>query len=542
MIGGGTSCATPTATAAAALLISAAKQEGVQWSASRLRYAIYSTARPLEGIPTYQQGRGVIQIGKAWEALKALDKIHDWVPPQIDVSAPVKTVSSHFLATPDRGVGIFEREGWRAHQKGTREIVLTRRNGPVAPVTYELQWQGDSAAFDSAKSVSLPLNQPVKLPIEITTQESGAYSAILRLREPGMPVEALSILNTVMAAEALDNATGYSLRRELPVRRPGVNSVFVSVAPGTTALQIKLSKDSPETLALHYLPPDSDHVGYYKLALRRGTKQLIVPRPSPGVWELMLDNRMMQRDDSKFIRDLLGGGEFEPRPQPLTPTAVTLEVKLIRADVQFNRAADQIELHNFGAPLTGSPFWSGFGSEYHETTLLHAGDQKHFKIQVPDGSKLLKVDFTDLSDPVTDVSLLVYEVKQGKAALRDSIRGPDAPLVSVIPSPGAGEWIVVVDAYATPGAGVRGLYRDLIVHDAFGTLKPAEKTFSLSTDATWSTTLTAEPAAMPTAPRQLVEVLLFGTLLADIEKPGSPDLGAQEFTEAIAEVSESGSK
>ncbi len=174
--------------------------------------------------------------------------------------------------------------------------------------------------------------------------------------------------------------------------------------------------------------------------------------------------------------------------------------------------------------------------------MLHAGDQKHFKIQVPEGSKLLKVDFTDLSDPVTDVSLLIYEVKQGKATLRDSIRGPDAPLVSVIPSPGAGEWIVVVDAYATPGAGVRGLYRDLIVHDAFGTLTPAQKTFSLSTNATWSTTLTAKPAAMPTAPRQLVEVLLFGTLLPDIEKPESTDLGAQEFTEAIAEVSESDSK
>jgi len=37
---GGTSCATPVASAAAGLLISAAKQKGMKWDEARLRYAL----------------------------------------------------------------------------------------------------------------------------------------------------------------------------------------------------------------------------------------------------------------------------------------------------------------------------------------------------------------------------------------------------------------------------------------------------------------------------------------------------------------------
>ena len=85
----GTSMASPQAAGAAALLISAAKQQNVQKQPDQLRQALTSSARLLDTsrIGVYEQGNGLINVGAAWNLLKTNIKTVD-----ISSSVPVNTL------------------------------------------------------------------------------------------------------------------------------------------------------------------------------------------------------------------------------------------------------------------------------------------------------------------------------------------------------------------------------------------------------------------------------------------------------------------
>lgn len=522
-IGGGTSCATPTAAGAAALLISAAKQENVKWDEERLRFAMYSTARPMEDTPSYQQGRGLIQIGRAWEALKALDKIAGWTAPQIDVDAPVRTTSSHLLPTPHRGVGLYEREGWRPNQRGKREIVFTRRNGPSAPVTYQLEWQGDVSAFTSAKALTLPLNKPVALPVNIATRESRIYSAILRLKEPGMPVESLSLLATIVAAHAPAANEQYTFKQTLTVRRPGVESLLVYVSPGTTALQTTIAKDSAENISVYHHSPDVDRFESGP-QVGKGRAHTVIQNPGPGVWEILLYNRAMLRDYGK-LEDL------QPRPSPMTPTAVNVEVKLLRTAVEPT-GGETVTLSNTGAPIEGKALWSNLGSALEQPVTLRSGAQHTFTLNVPKGARLLKTQFDGLSDADAEVTLIAYQMVGSQAVKRQIVRGASGiPLVARIADPAPGEWRIVLDPYSLPAGEVKGTYRDLVVHDAYGGLKVQSDRFTIATGDQWRAAVTATPLARPLPPRRLVGVISLGVRAGG--QINDDETAPQSFGEAV---------
>ena len=67
----GTSMSSPNATGCIALLISAAKSEGMKISPARIKQALRNTASFIEGFSCLQQGCGMIQVQKAWDYLKA---------------------------------------------------------------------------------------------------------------------------------------------------------------------------------------------------------------------------------------------------------------------------------------------------------------------------------------------------------------------------------------------------------------------------------------------------------------------------------------
>ena len=88
--------ASPAATGAAALLVSAAKQSNVQKQPAQLRQAMISSARLLDTsrYQVFEQGNGLINVGAAWDLLKTNIKTVD-----ISSSVPVNTVISQFLAS-----------------------------------------------------------------------------------------------------------------------------------------------------------------------------------------------------------------------------------------------------------------------------------------------------------------------------------------------------------------------------------------------------------------------------------------------------------
>src|SRR5262249_13719068 len=110
-VDGGTSTATPMAAGATAILLSAAKQTNLSYAAMSLKAALIGSTRRPTNLREYEQGNGLIQSDAAYELLKSMA---GKAPIVVTASAPVKTVMSHLTPIPNQGVGIYEREGWKA--------------------------------------------------------------------------------------------------------------------------------------------------------------------------------------------------------------------------------------------------------------------------------------------------------------------------------------------------------------------------------------------------------------------------------------------
>ena len=67
----GTSMASPNACGAIALLLSAAKSQGVRYTPTSIRRALENTAQPIADYSVFSQGRGLIQVDHAWQHLLA---------------------------------------------------------------------------------------------------------------------------------------------------------------------------------------------------------------------------------------------------------------------------------------------------------------------------------------------------------------------------------------------------------------------------------------------------------------------------------------
>ncbi|TVR50958.1 MAG: hypothetical protein EA425_08310 [Puniceicoccaceae bacterium] len=66
----GTSMSSPSAAGVGALLLSAARQRGLETTPARVRALFMNAARPMDGIEVFAQGAGLIQIGPALELLE----------------------------------------------------------------------------------------------------------------------------------------------------------------------------------------------------------------------------------------------------------------------------------------------------------------------------------------------------------------------------------------------------------------------------------------------------------------------------------------
>ncbi|MEI9851492.1 MAG: S8 family serine peptidase [Sphingomonas sp.] len=125
---GGTSCATPAAAGGGALLLGAARLQGLPADVPALLRAIREGARFLPNLQAYEQGHGLIDLEGAWGLLASPGARFT-----VAVEGPV-ALSGAIPRAAARGPGLFEREGWTAGQSGIRALRLLRTGGPRAPV------------------------------------------------------------------------------------------------------------------------------------------------------------------------------------------------------------------------------------------------------------------------------------------------------------------------------------------------------------------------------------------------------------------------
>jgi tripeptidyl-peptidase-2 len=74
----GTSMSAPSVAGLGALLVSAAKQSGIEHSPARIRAALMNSAHFVENVEVFAQGAGLVQALPAWEHLKKSAKQSEW--------------------------------------------------------------------------------------------------------------------------------------------------------------------------------------------------------------------------------------------------------------------------------------------------------------------------------------------------------------------------------------------------------------------------------------------------------------------------------
>jgi hypothetical protein len=280
----GTSFSSPMAAGAAALLLSAAKQKkGVPHDAERVRWALLTSARFLDSYGAHEQGCGLIDVAKAWEALQRAP-----APVQIDCRGPVRLAAAPWGELSSTGPGLYEREGWVPGASGTRRLVFRRSSGPAGPVTYHLAWVGNDGTFAAAETLTLPLDRETPLEIKVTPAAAGAHSAILRLTDgrSGPPLH--QALVTVVAADDVPPpGEKLEVRGDVEWLRSGHH--FFRVPEKAAALTVAFTLAQGAGVRVSLRGPDG-HGPPCAPSVDGRTTRATVQSLVAGVWELVVDN------------------------------------------------------------------------------------------------------------------------------------------------------------------------------------------------------------------------------------------------------------
>jgi hypothetical protein len=494
----GTSMAAPQAAGAAALLVSAAQQSGVQAQPAQLRQAINSSARFIDRYGAYEQGNGLMDVGAAWNVLRQTVK-----PVTITSSVEVNTLLSGFLAKPGVGVGIYDREGVSAGDSYTREYTFTRTSGGSKAVSYALTWVGNDGTFSSAGSVALPLNKPVTLPVSVQPKAPGIHSAILNLDDPATPGIDHQTLNTVVAAEQFTADNNYTVTATDKIGRNQTRSYFFAVPAGTPAFKVDFSGpgaaagtgqarflrfhpygvgiDSNSSLSC-YTPSAGSCVG--------SPTSRTTSNPQAGVWEVTVEGR--RTSDAEYASYTLTasilGASVSPNPDTIASATVGVPV------------SRDYEITNLFGAFTGRAVGTSLGSAKMATPTIANLAQQEYVVEVPAGSTSLRATIGGTSDPAADLDLFV--LRDG-AVVSQSADGDSEESVT-INNPAAGTYTVLVDGYAVPAGTTTYKYVDVFANPAFGSVSVTDALADRPAGSSWTVPGSVQMKEAPAAGRVLL--------------------------------------
>ncbi|UFR04461.1 S8 family serine peptidase [Streptomyces sp. Go40/10] len=487
----GTSMASPQATGASALLLSAARQKGIDLTPAKLRTALTSTADHIKGVQAYEEGAGLIDIVDAWDAIKDDASAHEYT-----VKAPVDTAIDYALKTPGFGTGLYDREGGlKAGERKTYDVTVTRTSGPDKAVRHELRFAnnaGGTFRIVGDDDVRLPLNQPVTVKVQAAPGSEGIKSAILEVDDPRTEGVDKQILTTVVVAAPVK----YTYSASGSVQRNSTRSYFLTVPEGATSLEVALGglKDKSQTrfIAVHPYGVPSDNTStpycYNNYLDGNGCKPDVrsYADPQPGVWEVEVESR---------------------RTSPLLDNPYRLDVTVLGAD--FDPATVTVPEAKVGTPATatwkvtdtyaaldGKLVGGPLGSARTTRPAIKEGETQTSTVEVPAGATSLDVAIGGVSDTAADLDLAVYD-SAGKEVGK-SADGDSEEAVSV-PSPAAGTYTVEVVGYSVPSGSTDYDYRDVFFSTALGSVT-VDGSAPVKLDTGDSATVTGQVTAAAQAP------------------------------------------
>ncbi len=494
----GTSMASPQATGATALLLSAAKATGRSIAPAQLRRALYTAANWIPGAPADGQGNGLYDVPGTWSLLS-----HGSIAPRgYTVDAPVCTPLSDFLATPGRGTGIYNRctpaeGGQRAGQTKSYPVTITRTTGPNLPLLHTLRWVGNDGTFSSPGLVLLPLNRPVTITVRANAA-AGVHGALLRIDDPLTSTVDAESMHTVIVSNA-PATPNFTFGTSGRVDRNLYKSYFVTVPVGAAALQVNLAglATGQQTrwiainpLGLH-IEASSSLVCYsnFSDAAACNPTSRAYLNPMPGVWELEVESRRTSPllQNPFQLTAAIQGVTVNPATTTLPAVTVGTPAPL---SWTLRNAFGPVRVHAQGGPL---------GSSVTARPTIAADETSTFALTVPAGASRLDVTIGNPSDPGADLDLTVFRdgVQVGSDADSDSEES-----VTLL-NPAAGEYTVEVVGFAVPAGTTQYDYRDVFFAPALGSVTTSSAITALSNGASTSVTGSVVVSSVPPAGRTL---------------------------------------
>ncbi|MFF3498145.1 S8 family serine peptidase [Streptomyces sp. NPDC003247] len=487
----GTSMASPQAAGASALLLSAAKREGIELTPADLRTALTSTADHIKGLQAYEEGAGAINVVDAWKAVEDGATAHEYT-----VEAPVDTAIDFALETPGHGTGIYDREGGlKAGQKKTYDVTITRTTGADKAIRHELHLENNAAGtfrILGSDEVKLPLNQPVTVKVQAAPQSAGIKSAILEVDDPRTEGIDKQVLNTVVVSTPV----AYTFTAKNSVQRNSSQSYFLTVPEGATSLEVAIGglKDKSQTRFISIHPygvavEDSSTVYCYNNYLdgngcRPDARSYTDPQP--GVWEIEVESRRTSPllDNPYTLDATVYGAAFDPET-----------VTVPEAKVGTPAAVSWTVTNDFAAvdgTLAGGPL----GSSKTARPTIADHENQTTTVEVPAGAASLDVSIGGASDTSADLDLTVYDADGNQVAQQAD--GDSEEAVS-IPSPAAGTYTIEVAGYSVPAGTTAYDYLDVFFSSSLGTVDvDGSAPVKLATGA--STAVSATVTALAPAP------------------------------------------
>jgi len=508
------------------------------------------SAKYVPNIPVYKQGNGVINVAGAWDLLRALDKAG--LPPTITSAAPVKHAYSALLVRPNEGVGLYERDGWTAGDHGARTMTFTRTSGPSGAMPFTISVVSDSGGRITAPaSVSLPLNEPVPVTLDISVATPGVHSSLITLDNPSVPGHAYRTLATIVAAEPLNASNHYKVEIRTEVPRPEMRSYFYRVPPGASALHVVLDSSKRE-VQVALIKPDTRTANATRLVGKRGDddrgggggenpilppETYVVAQPMPGVWEV----RLTDIEDTRTF-DWKGSEAGKPVP----PTKVKLTISALAAGTpasalvqsagdsgeqsptqpaRASGAPNELRLSSRMADFTGKVTSYPLGSANNERPTIREHQQHVYEIDVPPGSAALRVAVGNPSDTAADLDVYVYDCTKKECKNGGASADPGSDEAVMVQHPAAGKWKVVVEGASAPSGQTAYDYSDIVFNQVYGMVAVTDTTGKRQADTPWTVQTNEWIASIPTGRTPYAAVLLEGQVAP-----------AQPFTMAVIPI------
>lgn len=268
----GTSIATPHVSGSAALLMEAARRNGLKADRLSIKRAMELGASPLRDAAVFEQGRGLLKLDQAFQHLRKISDVPDLAGQTID------------------GMGGLLA---RSYRPGDTTFLVSNLGAELTRVRVSAS---EPWVRPALTSLTMPPKESRRLPLQFDPPDlPGVHSAFLTLSDQSRYGASLDIPITYVHPVTLRENRTYTSTDRLEVTR--YKRYFVAVPRGTARLDVSaVVQVSPQglsqgTVQMQVFRPDgvmafrSDEIGARGIGL---STRFTAEQPLEGVWEVVV--------------------------------------------------------------------------------------------------------------------------------------------------------------------------------------------------------------------------------------------------------------